>query len=59
MWSDHRPVSASVTTEVRVVDVEKRAEVLSEVRRELDKLEEEWRASVVAVCESLDFGAIR
>jgi hypothetical protein len=58
LWSDHRPVSAVVQTEVRSVDVEKRAECLTKATNEVDKLEEIYRPALDSET-NVDFGPVR
>nr|ODN77240.1 hypothetical protein L203_06319 [Cryptococcus depauperatus CBS 7841] len=45
-WSDHRPVSCTFSMTIRKVDFEKRKEMLSQVQKELDRLEWAWRPSL-------------
>lgn len=59
LWSDHRPVSASATVDVRVIDAEKRKAEFLTVQGELDRLEEEWAPSLEVDSQELDFGAVR
>ncbi|ORY31996.1 Endonuclease/exonuclease/phosphatase [Naematelia encephala] len=59
MWSDHRPVSAAFTTEVRVVDQDKRKDVLSEIQREIDQLEEDYRPNLVVDSTNIEMGEVK
>ncbi len=59
MWSDHRPVSASLKSEVRVLDEEKRKAELAVVMKELDKLDEVYRPSLEVGSTDVNFGEIR
>ncbi|KAI9636052.1 Endonuclease/exonuclease/phosphatase [Dioszegia hungarica] len=59
VWSDHRPVSGSYTTDVRVADEEKRKHAIEEARRRLDRLEEMWRPSLQVERTEVDFGELR
>lgn len=59
LWSDHRPVSASATVDVRVADVEKRKSEMAVVTGELDRLEEEWAPSLSLDTQELAFGQVR
>lgn len=59
LWSDHRPVSASFRVEARVADEGNRSIELAGVRKDLDKLEEIYRPSLVIEGTSLEFGDVR
>ncbi|WVR03400.1 hypothetical protein IAU60_000391 [Kwoniella sp. DSM 27419] len=58
LWSDHRPVSATYTAQVRVVDESSRAVEFGAVMKELDRLEEVYRPSLEIETTSLEFGSI-
>ena len=57
--SDHRPVSGTYTSAVRVRDEEKRAKVVDEIRRELERLEIVYKPGVQLGRKELHFGEIR
>ena len=59
LWSDHRPVSACLTADVRVVNTERRQEDLVVVMKELDKLEEVYRPSLTVSSTNMEFGEVR
>lgn len=59
MWSDHRPVSASLVCEVRVVNEEKRKTELGAIMKELDRLDEIYRPSLEVGSTHVDFGDVR
>jgi phosphatidylinositol-bisphosphatase len=59
MWSDHRPVSASLLSEIRVVDEEKRKLELASVMKELDRLDEVYRPSLETGSTHVEFGDVR
>lgn len=59
LWSDHRPVTGTYSTDVRVVDVDKRRHAVSEARRTLERLEELWRPSLKIGRTEIDFGRTR
>lgn len=59
LWSDHRPVSSTLRSEVRVVDEEKRKEELGVAMKELDRLDEVYRPSLEVDSTHVDFGDVR
>ena len=58
-WSDHRPVSASFSVDVRVVDEDKRREEFVAAERALEKLEELYKPSLEFSTTNVEFGDIR
>lgn len=58
-WSDHRPVSASYTVQVRVADQDKKREEYVAVERELEKLEEVYRPSLEVIGTNVEFGDVQ
>ncbi|CAD6564187.1 MAG: hypothetical protein TREMPRED_004465 [Tremellales sp. Tagirdzhanova-0007] len=59
MWSDHRPVSAILVSEVRIVDEAKRQSEFGVAMKELDKLEEAYRPSLEVTSNHVDCGDVR
>ncbi|WWC57979.1 uncharacterized protein I303_100514 [Kwoniella dejecticola CBS 10117] len=59
LWSDHRPVTATFSAQVRVVDETSRGVELAAVMKELDRLEEVYRPSLEIEGTNLEFGDIR
>ncbi|WRT63490.1 uncharacterized protein IL334_000395 [Kwoniella shivajii] len=59
LWSDHRPVTATYTAQVRLVDESSRGVELASVMKALDRLEEVYRPSLEIEGTSLEFGEIR
>lgn len=59
LWSDHQPVSLSASVGVRVMDDIKRAQVLAESQKGLDKLEEVYRPGLSVSSTSIEFGELR
>lgn len=57
-WSDHRPVSGSYSTTIRVPDREKRAQVMAEIKRELERLEIVYKPSVEIDRKEVDLGSV-
>ncbi|OCF43755.1 hypothetical protein I317_02359 [Kwoniella heveanensis CBS 569] len=58
LWSDHRPVTASYSAQVRVADESSRGVELAAVMKELDRLEEVYRPSLEIDGTSLEFGQV-
>ena len=58
-WSDHRPVSATFTIDVRVKDDGKRREEYLAVQNELGKLEEVYRPALDIEASNLEFGDVK
>ncbi|WVQ93909.1 hypothetical protein IAU59_000987 [Kwoniella sp. CBS 9459] len=59
LWSDHRPVTATYSVQIRVADESSRGVELAGVMKELDRLEEVYRPSLEIDGTSLEFGRVR
>ncbi|WVF66286.1 hypothetical protein IAT40_001026 [Kwoniella sp. CBS 6097] len=59
LWSDHRPVTASYSAQVRIADESSRGVELAAVMKELDRLEEVYRPSLEIDGTSLEFGQVK
>lgn len=59
MWSDHRPVSATLVCEVRIVDEARRQSELGVAMKQLDKLEEVYRPSLEVASNHVNCGEVR
>lgn len=57
--SDHKPVSATFNTEIKIIDEEKYRKIYEEVIKQLDKLENELIPQVKVDQTEIDFGTVR
>lgn len=57
--SDHKPVSASFNTEIKIIDEEKHRKIYEEVIKKLDKLENELIPQVMVDRTEVDFNIVR
>ncbi|XP_011549893.3 type II inositol 1,4,5-trisphosphate 5-phosphatase [Plutella xylostella] len=57
--SDHKPVSATFSTAIKIIDEEKYRKIYEEVIKQLDKLENELIPQVKVDQTEIDFGTVR
>lgn len=57
--SDHKPVSASFLSEIKIIDEEKYRKVYEDVIKQLDKLENELIPQVKVDVTEIDFGTVK